>query len=91
PVLFSIIEWNAGAIRGRGADAILVWAVIIAADLVSTFVGLQSTPREALPPLLAWPTANIIGTALVTAFLTFYPEWQGRATGRRVWGVLKPL
>lgn len=82
PVGCSFVEWKYGPVwrdpRGRWhmqpAEFLLTWTIIVMIDLVTTFTGVSIKDSET-PYIVAQIVATTFGAALLTAILTFGPEW----------------
>jgi hypothetical protein len=90
PLGYSRVEWvnnPVAMVRAEGmtlavAGTICIWLVVIGMDTATTFAGLAALPApqgSAVGDLLTHPA----GLAVVTAFLTLWPEWLGRSLYRR--------
>ena len=97
PVGCSFVEWKYGPVwrdqRGRWhmqpAEFLLTWTIIVVVDLVSTFTGVSIKDSET-PYLVIQIVSTTFGAGLLTAILTFGPEWLIRrcvATARGALGV----
>lgn len=91
PFVCSRVEWRwpleklGGRWRFAPVDAILVWLVVASADFLTTYFGVRNPSPD------AWAISQEISKALVwsgilSAILTFGPEWMVRSAWRRLRG-----
>jgi hypothetical protein len=90
PFLASRVEWTPPLARVQGrwviapAHALLVWAVIATLDALTTYAGLRS-PSSGASALAIEIAKSTLVSGILSAILTFVPEWLVRVCRRQLW------
>jgi len=83
PILFSKIEWRPplqhvrGRWRAAPAGAWVVWLLFTVMDAATTFLGLTN-PDSGASPIARWVAASLAASGILSAALTFLPEFLVR-------------
>lgn len=89
-LICSGVEWRAPLFKRAGrwefasADTIIIWLVIVVLDVGTTYAGIRNPGRDAWP-IMQELAASLVLSGILSAILTFGPEWLMREGWRKLW------
>lgn len=88
PFIASFVEWRPmrwnWSQEVRNPYGIVVWAVIVGLDAISTYIGIR-TPDTNSAALMREVGASLAFSGILATVLTFGPEWLIREGWRQLW------